>query len=527
MTNLVEYILNLKGNLASGLTNADSQAKKLEGTVMSLKNSVGALGLAFGAVEIVQFGKSVIETGSQIETLNNVIKFSSLDAQDAAKNHEFLNRMIQDYKLPLIETTEGYSQFSAALMGSSLQGEKTREIFEGVSTAVTGMHLSGALANQVFLALNQMVSKGTVQSQEMRLQLGNALPGAFQIAARAAGVTTDQFSKMMEQGEVISSEFLPKFAATLKEQFSGAIPNAILSTQSRLTEMRNSFIELKDYIFTEYQTSINSMITSITDFTKSIKDVIGWIQEHKAELKFLIETYLIYKTTMLAVLGIQQLMIWYHGLSTAAIILNTLATEGLSAAWVALNIAMYANPIGLIIAGIAALIAGVVALTNHFGGFKNMITGVWSMIKSFAVGVGRAFMGMGEVIMGALTFNPALVRKGLMDTVNAVRDASSQIGATWQNASGKPSLLPEVTVTAKNMKKATNGASAAGAGNAVSGTKAEGQKTINIHVAYNAPLIQGFTISTTNIKEGLQSLKEQVSAILVGATHDTLMVADY
>jgi hypothetical protein len=59
-------------------------------------------------------------------------------------------------------------------------------------------------------------------------------------------------------------------------------------------------------------------------------------------------------------------------------------------------------------------------------------------------------------------------------------------------------------------------------------TKAEGQKTINIHVAYNAPLMSGgITISTTNLHEGAGKIKEILTEMLVGATHDTLMVADY
>ena len=58
-------------------------------------------------------------------------------------------------------------------------------------------------------------------------------------------------------------------------------------------------------------------------------------------------------------------------------------------------------------------------------------------------------------------------------------------------------------------------------------TKAEGQKTINIHVAYNAPLIKDLTLKTVNVEGGAQKIKDILTEMLVGATHDTLMVADY
>jgi len=77
------------------------------------------------------------------------------------------------------------------------------------------------------------------------------------------------------------------------------------------------------------------------------------------------------------------LMTWYNGLSTAAIIVNTLATEGWAAAWVAVDIAMDANPVGLIIAGIVALVAIVVVCYQKFGWFRGAVLASWEAIKGF------------------------------------------------------------------------------------------------------------------------------------------------
>src|SRR5690606_29184396 len=124
-----------------------------------------------------------------------------------------------------------------------------RDIFEGVTVGVTALHLSAAESQQVFTALNQMVSKGTVQSQELKLQLGNALPGAFQIAAKAMGMTEQQFSKQLETGNVLAEEFLPRFAEQMKKTYAGAIPAALESTIAKETEWMNKSIQFKNDVF--------------------------------------------------------------------------------------------------------------------------------------------------------------------------------------------------------------------------------------------------------------------------------------
>src|SRR5690606_21235484 len=50
-------------------------------------------------------------------------------------------------------------------------------------------------------------------------QLGDRLPGAFSLAAQAIGVTEQELNKMLEKGEVIAQDFLPKFAAQLDKAF--------------------------------------------------------------------------------------------------------------------------------------------------------------------------------------------------------------------------------------------------------------------------------------------------------------------
>jgi len=291
---------------------------------------------------------------------------------------------------------------------------------------------------------------------------------------------------------------------------------------------------------------VKKLIPAMEWLVGVLKDTVKFIKEYSSALTLIIGIYATYKGIMLGIIALEKLSVYWKGISTTASELllgwDMARATGLgvltSAQW-ALNLAMDANPIGLIVLGIAALIAliyelvsWIISLSNHFGGFGKMLIGVWDIIKAFGKGVGLVFFGLTEIILGFLRapFDGAkLLKQGLKDTVNAVKDAGKEIDAAWNKdaqEAAKEGIKKKSNIPAK--VGATGKPGGDGTNAPTPKTKAEGQKTINIHVAYNAPLMSGgITISTTNLHEGAGKIKEILTEMLVGATHDTLMVADY
>jgi predicted chitinase len=72
---------------------------------------------------------------------------------------------------------------------------------------------------------------------------GNSLPGAFQVAARSMGVTTQELGKMLEQGQVLSEDFLPKFAQQLSAETASGVAGAAGSSVSSLNNFNNAIFE--------------------------------------------------------------------------------------------------------------------------------------------------------------------------------------------------------------------------------------------------------------------------------------------
>jgi tape measure domain-containing protein len=182
---------------------------------------------AFSIAAIVGFGRELLKVSAAMEQYDKRIAFVAGSLQKGAVITAQLTELSRRYALDLKTIIETYSSFSKSASLANLSAIETMDIFKGVSSAVAGFGLSAQQAESVFLALGQMLDKSTVQSQELKQQLGNALPGAFGFAVKAAQkmtgnlkLTTTEFTKMLETGQIISRDFLPEFGKVLDETFS-------------------------------------------------------------------------------------------------------------------------------------------------------------------------------------------------------------------------------------------------------------------------------------------------------------------
>jgi tape measure domain-containing protein len=193
----------------NGITTITSSASKM----------AGVLGGIFAASKIVDFGKAVIETTVKFEAMKKAIDFASGSVEAGNKNFEFLRELASKLGLDLRATAEGYKTFASASNLAGQSSQETNRQFAAVAKAAQVMGLSAEDTKGAFLALGQMMSKGNVQAEELRGQLGERLVGAFGIAAKAMGVTTAELNKMLQKGQVLALDFLPKFATELENTF--------------------------------------------------------------------------------------------------------------------------------------------------------------------------------------------------------------------------------------------------------------------------------------------------------------------
>lgn len=214
-----------------------SLLQRIRGEVLSL---VAAYGGLFGVISVLQ---GTVKAYEQLEAAQSRLTVAVGGDQAAATQElDFLRRTADRLGVSFGVLSQEYSKFAIATKGTRLEGAATREIFVSVAEAARVNRSSTEEMAGVFTALTQIVSKGAVQMEELRQQLGDRLPGALQLMADGIGVTTAELIKMLEQGEVTSDALLP-FARELTERFGPGLAQALTSTSTAIGRLGNEAFE--------------------------------------------------------------------------------------------------------------------------------------------------------------------------------------------------------------------------------------------------------------------------------------------
>lgn len=225
---------------------------KVEGRIRSITRRVtsfqGVLAGLAGGYTLKTMAEELLQVGLRAEAMEIGLAAATGSAEKAAEAQEYLRSESERLGLVLVDQVDAYKQLAAASKGTNLEGERTEEIYTAVAEAGTALRLSQDQMRGSLYAVTQMISKGKVSAEELRQQLGERLPGAYQIAARAMDVTTGELSKMLEQGELMSDEFLPRFAKELRRTFAGDLTEAVQGSQANINRLKNTFYELETTI---------------------------------------------------------------------------------------------------------------------------------------------------------------------------------------------------------------------------------------------------------------------------------------
>lgn len=224
---------------------ADWQRRALESVKDSLTKGAAAY-LSYQAA--MAGGKAIIDAALANERLNNTLKVATGSTEAAAREIQFLRQESDKLGLQFATTADQYAKLAAASKGTALEGQATRDIFMGVSKAASVLGLSAAEAGGALTAIQQIISKGKVSAEELRGQLGERLPGAFQLAARAIGVTTAELDEMLVKGNLTAERLLPALAAELEKTFGAQAQEAAQGLNAKINRLDNSFTDLKTAI---------------------------------------------------------------------------------------------------------------------------------------------------------------------------------------------------------------------------------------------------------------------------------------
>jgi tape measure domain-containing protein len=237
---------------------------------------------------IVGLGRAVYDVGVQMIGLQRGFDAVTGDAQKTHAEFTFLRELAAKTGYSFYELTQNFLQLAAATKGTGVTMSQTEDIFSALVETSRALGLSTEQTNGALLAVTQMMSKGKVEAQELRLQLGNALPGAVNVFAQALGISTGQLEKMMSSGELLSNDVLPQVAKYLHSTYGEAAALAATTPDAALNRLKDAW---RDLLLVIGKSDVLATVTKILeDMTRSLKDpaTIAQIQVFAKELSAVI-----------------------------------------------------------------------------------------------------------------------------------------------------------------------------------------------------------------------------------------------
>lgn len=397
---------------ATNKTNADVKKLGAEGekSINGLGNSVKKVGSAMAALfafdKAVEFGKEIADVTDKSQKLQTNLGLNL--GASGAKSLEQVDKRAKELNLSIESNRIGFASMTQAMNGTKISGKSIMDIYDGVAVASASMLLSGKDNEALLNSFGATAKKRIVDFSGFQSEFGDKIPGAFAIAAKSMGVTENALKKMMDDGKVNADAFLPAFANQIKTTFQDGLPAAANSMQASMNKKENALTGFWEKATKLFGPGISNLLSSGAKFINWFGDLLVKMEP----VGIAIWNIIIALQPLWDALGniISQFGTLDGTTSTlttvlngAAFIVKALATGfgffinliaplapwivGIIALQWAWNIAMAANPVGVVVLAIIALIGVIVMAYEKIGWFRGAIMASWEAIKGFAIAI--------------------------------------------------------------------------------------------------------------------------------------------
>ncbi|EHQ30026.1 phage tail tape measure protein [Mucilaginibacter paludis] len=537
----------------------------------------GGLDIPLDSEKMVEFAKQGIEMAEKMEQANAQVKAALINSNNAAGLS--YNELEKDAKK--FSDTLPFAQDQIVDMQSTLLSYPavTKATFNTASQAImdiaTRQHAGLADTAKLVGAALQSPVEGLKSLHSMNVDL---------TASQTATIT-----KLVETGHTAQAQSI--ILKELQTRFGGAAQAAadadpLYAYHSIMDSIKLTVGEVAGSLLKTLipaLKTVGGVVSGVTDF---FKDNVVLVKAIGAAVGIVAIGMGTYSAVLKGVEIWESLVAFKTGLVNGALLLqeaySVAASTGLGtmeAAWWAVNAAMEANPIGLIIAGIVMVGLVVYTVIHKFDLFKAVLMGIWEVIKDVtkvAWGLNEAFIGFQTGNLSLMADGIANVKAGTSDIGDAFsRGYNKSLAASKKNEAEEkkkaddakkgqetlataltkhkaPENVAGVSTAAKGVETAkttttvaptTTGSKpqstigkvvtaptgkptptppAKPAPSATSKVSGEAKATtINIHIG---ALIKSFSISTTNMEESTSKVQEMVTRVLLSAVNDSQLV---
>ena len=271
----------------------ESLAKSLDGVSKKLATMSGGLKTAETAMNDI--GKMLMPVSAAVKTLGASTVKTAIDFLSLKENTrvafkvllgsaEAAEQMLEDLYKFALTTPFSYDTYLTAgkvLMAMGVAANECIPYLEGITNAAIATGYGQVGVNSLSEAIGRMSSKGKIQLEELNRFMEMGIP-AVKILGNAYGVTGESIYKMMETGELLASDALPKLLEGMNEGTDG-VNGATAAYGGLAKEMKGTLSGAMDSLNSKFR----NMAIGIWNAEEAYPELINTIQTFTASLDVL------------------------------------------------------------------------------------------------------------------------------------------------------------------------------------------------------------------------------------------------
>lgn len=357
-----------------------NEFKKAEKGAESLTDKLGKIGLAIQGIKGIAQGvmgaiQPIFEEGLSRDA--SVAGLSTLlGSKEDAKRYA---KELRDEAMSQLYGAGNVTDAARTMMSFGIDSTKAKDMLKAISDIAGGNQQS---FNSLVLAFSQATSLGKLQGQDKLQMIGAGFNPLTQIAKdltelRGVEVTVAEVDEMMSKGMIDADMLATAFKNATAEggTYFGATAEQMQGLNGMIKTIQSSTSDMFATLYEQLTPLAEAVLPYVSDTIRIITETIRG--QHPA------------LTALAAVIGaVGVALATYNTYMKLAEIRTTILT---AKQWL-LNIAMDANPVGLVVAAITALVA-IVAVCIHkydeWGAALLMVTGPLGFIVNVIQAIRR------------------------------------------------------------------------------------------------------------------------------------------
>lgn len=160
----------------------------------------------------------------------------------AAQDMQYIVNMAKNAPFAMQALTDSFVKFRSAGL------DPTDGSLKALVDSVARFGGDSELLKRAAVAVQQMSGKGVVSMEELRQQLGEAVPNAMKAMADAAGITMGELTKAVSSGTVEAKQALSLMFVGLRAENENAAKDMMQTYTGALAQLQTSFTLFADRV---------------------------------------------------------------------------------------------------------------------------------------------------------------------------------------------------------------------------------------------------------------------------------------